>query len=103
MIHVRCSCCFRYHLKKSLLFVCFFCWVTYFGQTHWRNFERKRQKIRNDAPDAHDDDDDDDGDDAEWKCELRGIATRKNIHTQKEDEEGCGTARAIIVAIKSLR
>ena len=27
MIRVSCSCCFRYHLKKSLLFVCFFCWV----------------------------------------------------------------------------
>ena len=43
--------------------------------------ERKRQKIRNDAPDD-DDDDDGDGDDAEWKCEP-AASPRERISTLK--------------------
>ena len=79
MIRVSCSCCFRYHLKKSLLFVFFSCWVLL---GHWLAIgERKRQKIRNDAPDD-DDDDDGDGDDAEWKCEP-AASPRERISTLK--------------------
>ena len=39
MIRVSCSCCFRYHLKKSLLFVFFSCWVLL---GHWIGDWRKK-------------------------------------------------------------
>ena len=81
MIRVSCSCCFRYHLKKSLLFVCFFCWVL-LGLLKAKFLSGVRsQKIRNDAPDD-DDDDDGDGDDAEWKCEP-AASPRERISTLK--------------------
>jgi len=66
VIRVSCSCCFRYHLKKSLLF--------FFSVGCYLDIESKifvgcpLTKNKTDAPDD-DDDDDGDGDDAEWKCE----------------------------------
>ncbi len=68
---------------EEISFVCLFFLLGVTWTLDWRlaTGERKRQKIRNDAPDD-DDDDDGDGDDAEWKCEP-AASPRERISTLK--------------------
>ena len=82
MIRVRCSCCFRYHLKKFSFVV--FSVGCYFGQTQSKilSVVRSHKKKRRPPPTDGDDDDDDDGDDDEWKCEA-AASPRERISTLK--------------------